>query len=162
MKTIFGTHDQTSYISNRQRRQHMGGKDITKNCLLCQTYRMGPDIFHFLKVVINVLCLSSVALPCAQYKCTSLKLDWVHWFGWFRGFLANPPSGGSTFGLANFRGVLFIGGSCRGAFRSDHFTPKIPKSYQMQFPVDSARKMREKCAKNGGFSRGLSGDFITF
>ena len=25
---------------------------------------MGPDIFHFLKVVINVLGLSSVALPC--------------------------------------------------------------------------------------------------
>ena len=46
-----------------------GGEDITKNCLLCQTYpglgnHMGPDIFHFLKVVINVLCLSSVALLC--------------------------------------------------------------------------------------------------
>ncbi len=65
MKTIFGTHDQTSNISIRQRRQHMGGGgDITKNCLLCQTYRIGPDIFHYLKVVINVLCLSSVALPC--------------------------------------------------------------------------------------------------
>ena len=25
---------------------------------------MGPEIFHFLKVVINVLCLSSVALLC--------------------------------------------------------------------------------------------------
>ena len=25
---------------------------------------MEPDIFHFIKVVINVLCLSSVALPC--------------------------------------------------------------------------------------------------
>ena len=29
---------------------------------------MGPDIFHFLKVVINVLCLSSVALLCVFRK----------------------------------------------------------------------------------------------
>ena len=52
-----------------------GGKESTNNSLLCQTYpgqswvyalgnHMGPDIFHFLKVVINILCLSSVALPC--------------------------------------------------------------------------------------------------
>ena len=60
MKTIFGTHDQTSYSSNRQRRQHMGGKDQTNTL----GSHLGPDIFHFIKAVINVHCLSSVALPC--------------------------------------------------------------------------------------------------
>ena len=30
MKTTFGTHDQTSYILNRQRRQHRG-KRLEKN-----------------------------------------------------------------------------------------------------------------------------------
>ena len=59
--------------------------DKTNNCLLCQTYpglswlyalgsHLGPDIFYFIKVVINVLCLSSVVLPCvfrfAVFFCT--------------------------------------------------------------------------------------------
>ena len=48
------------------------GKNWTKNF---QTYpglgwlnalgkHLGLDIYHFIKVIINVLCLSSVALPC--------------------------------------------------------------------------------------------------
>ena len=62
-------------ISKIDKDDSIWGEDITDNCLLCQTYpglswlyalgnHMGPDIFHFLKVVINVLCLSSVALLC--------------------------------------------------------------------------------------------------
>ncbi len=66
----------------------IGGGDITDNCLLCQTYpglswlyalgnHMGPDIFRFLKVVINVLCLSSVALLCVFRFAVFLTLETV-------------------------------------------------------------------------------------
>ena len=72
MKTTFGINDQTFYILYRQRRWHRETRsdkqlfvvsDIS-SWLYVLGKHTGPDILHFIKVVINVICLSSVALPC--------------------------------------------------------------------------------------------------